>query len=157
EAYRLGKAFHRKRRIRLDIPQSRGAGALHCVEQGVGIREFGHDAVERIRLRAARNLPAHRAPPSFADSRASSRISKMEIAGRNPTKSRKRSAKKPMEPASIPRSQNVGQNMPHAEGMKSRCRLVTMIRKRSIHIPTLMTILRMKSSHVLRRARRHHR
>ncbi len=35
----------------------------------------------------------------------------------------------------VVKSQNVGLNLPHDEGRKSRCRLVTMITKRSSHMP----------------------
>ena len=51
-----------------------------------------------------------------------------------------------MVPTYVDQSQNVGRNMPHEEGRKSRCRLSTMMTKRSSHIPMLTTIDRTNST-----------
>ena len=45
-----------------------------------------------------------------------------------------------MVPRKVDMSQNVRWYMPHDDGRKSRCRLVTMMTKRSSHMPTLTTI-----------------
>src|SRR5262245_16148969 len=65
------------------------------------------------------------------------RISKIEIIGRKRTKRNSRVTNNPMVPMKVDQSQKVGRYMPHADGMKSRCKLVTMIMKRSSHIPML--------------------
>ena len=41
-----------------------------------------------------------------------------------------------MVPMNVDQSQNVGRYMPHDDGRKSRCRLVTTITNRSSHMPT---------------------
>ena len=46
--------------------------------------------------------------------------------------------------------------MCHAEGVKSRCRLVMTMTKRSSHMPTLIESATRKSSTVLVRTRRDH-
>src|SRR5579885_2608365 len=73
------------------------------------------------------------------------RISAMEIIGRK-RKNRNSSARnRPIVPTKVPQSQIVGEYMPHDEGRKSRCRLVTTMTKRSSHMPTL-TISEMTNS-----------
>ena len=51
-------------------------------------------------------------------------------------------------------SQRVPQYIPHDDGMKSRCRLVTTMTKRSSHMPMLTTIATQKSSPGVVRTRR---
>ena len=53
-------------------------------------------------------------------------------------------------------SQMVGRNIPHEDGRKSRCRLVTMITKRSSHIPTLTINETMNSPGACFRTRLNH-
>ncbi|MND02642.1 hypothetical protein D3C83_221010 [compost metagenome] len=59
-----------------------------------------------------------------------------------------------MVPANMPKSHRVGSYMSHDEGRKSRCRLVTMMMKRSSHMPTLTNSDRTKSSGMLSRTLR---
>src|SRR5262245_34009089 len=56
----------------------------------------------------------------------------------------------------VDQSQNVGWYIPHDDGRKSRCRLVTMMTNRSSHMPTLMISDRMKSPTTLVRTRFSH-
>tara|TARA_B100001250_G_C19635240_1_gene715641 strand:+ start:666 stop:983 length:318 start_codon:yes stop_codon:yes gene_type:complete len=51
--------------------------------------------------------------------------------------------KNPIVPRKIPISTNVGENIVHDEGRKSRCNEVTIITKRSNHIPILTNIDKM--------------
>ena len=46
----------------------------------------------------------------------------------------------PIVPMNVAQSQIVGWYMPHDDGRKSRCRLVTTITKRSSHMPMLTTM-----------------
>tara|TARA_S200000501_G_scaffold365726_1_gene399545 strand:+ start:623 stop:940 length:318 start_codon:yes stop_codon:yes gene_type:complete len=48
--------------------------------------------------------------------------------------------KKPIVPRKIPISINVGENIVHDDGRKSRCNEVTIITKRSNHIPIFTKI-----------------
>ena len=73
------------------------------------------------------------------------RISKIEIIGRTLMKRKKSIVNKPIVPKNVIRSQRVGQYIPHDEGRKSRCRLVTTISNRSSHMPTLTNIEMKKS------------
>ena len=50
-------------------------------------------------------------------------------------KSRNRVVKSPNVPINVQISTQVGWNMPHADGMKSRASVVAMMTKRSNHIP----------------------
>src|SRR5207302_10823842 len=59
----------------------------------------------------------------------------------------------PMVPKYVDQSQNVALNMPHDEGAKSRCRLVTMMMKRSSHMPTLTINAMMNSTTTFVRTR----
>jgi hypothetical protein len=56
---------------------------------------------------------------------------------------KKRTKKKPIVPRKIPISIKVGENIDHEEGRKSRCNDVTIITKRSNHIPILTNIDKM--------------
>src|SRR5216684_4511361 len=85
-------------------------------------------------------------------SATSSRISAMEIAGRTRTNRKISVTNMPMVPMNVAQSQNVGLYRPHAEGMKSRVRLMTTITKRSSHMPRLTTRDITKSSGMLVRA-----
>jgi hypothetical protein len=82
------------------------------------------------------------------------RISKMAIAGRKRMKRKKSARNSPIVPANMLKSQRVGAYMAQDEGRKSRCRLVTMMMKRSSHMPTLTSSDRMKSSGMLSRTLR---
>ena len=55
------------------------------------------------------------------------RISKIEIIGRKRRNRNSSVRNSPIVPTNVDQSQNVGAHMPHDEGRKSRCRLVTMI------------------------------
>ena len=81
------------------------------------------------------------------------RISKMEIIGRNRRNRNNSVRNRPIVPRKVDQSQNVGAYMPQDEGRKSRCRLSTMMTKRSSHMPTLTTSAMMKSSGTLVRTR----
>src|SRR5262249_27575780 len=59
-----------------------------------------------------------------------------------------------IEPSSVAISQRVGQYIPHADGRKSRCKLVITITKRSSHIPTFTTRHSTNNSGSERRTRR---
>src|SRR3954471_8622721 len=61
---------------------------------------------------------------------------------------------KPIVPMNVAQSQNVGEYMPHEDGRKSRCRLVTTITNRSSHMPTLTTSAMTNSTAGVRRTRR---
>src|SRR5919199_612034 len=74
------------------------------------------------------------------------RISKMEMTGRKRMNKNKSVKNKPMVPKNIEKSKIVGRYMPHEEGTKSRCRLVTMMTNRSNHMPTLTNIATPKST-----------
>ena len=54
----------------------------------------------------------------------------------------------------MPKSHRVGAYMPHDDGRKSRCRLTTMMTKRSSHMPTLTSSDRMNSRTTLSRTLR---
>src|ERR1035441_10823827 len=90
------------------------------MQQGRRARKLAKQAVRRF-------AGFHEAPRSWV---SNSRISHMEIKGTKRTKSSSSQPKKPIEPTSIVQSQMVGQNMPQAEGRKSRCWLVTISMKR---------------------------
>src|SRR5689334_19722803 len=77
----------------------------------------------------------------------------MEIIGRNRTKRKNIIVKKPIVPMYVIQSHFVPKYIPHDEGRKSRCRLVTTITKRSSHMPTLTTIATRKRPSVLVRTR----
>jgi len=64
------------------------------------------------------------------------RISKIEIIGSTRMKRKSSVVKKPSVPMNVIQSHCVPQYMPHDDGTKSRCRLVTTITKRSSHMPT---------------------
>src|SRR5436190_23560654 len=68
------------------------------------------------------------------------RISKIEIIGRKRINKNSSAKKKPIVPTNIAQSHCDGWYMPHDEGRKSRCRLVTTITNRSSHMPMLTTI-----------------
>tara|TARA_B110000003_G_C16500291_1_gene477144 strand:+ start:554 stop:871 length:318 start_codon:yes stop_codon:yes gene_type:complete len=57
---------------------------------------------------------------------------------------KKSTKKNPIVPTKIPISINVGENIVQEEGRKSLCRDVTIITKRSNHIPIFTNIDRMK-------------
>ena len=97
----------------------------------------------RRRRRCASHAPAGPRPPS--PPAASSRISKIEIIGRKRRNRNSSVRNRPIVPTKVDQSQNVGWYMPHDDGRKSRCRLVTMMTNRSSHMPTL-TISEMTNS-----------
>src|SRR5262245_41224702 len=84
------------------------------------------------------------------------RISKIEIIGRNRRNRNSSATNMPIVPIYVPQSQMVGRYMPHDDGRKSRCRLVTTMTKRSSHIPTLTTSETTKSTGALSRTRLNH-
>src|SRR5436853_7634618 len=65
-------------------------------------------------------------------------ISKIEIIGRWRMKRYSSVRKRPIDPKSVIQSHLVGAYIRQIEGMKSRCRLITTITKRSSHMPQLM-------------------
>src|SRR3954463_13748655 len=77
----------------------------------------------------------------------------MAIAGRKRMNRKNSARNSPIVPRNIPKSHRVGAYMPHDEGRKSRCRLVTIMTNRSSHMPTLTTSDRTKRSGTLVRAR----
>src|SRR6202012_4090502 len=68
--------------------------------------------------------------PSFF-SATSRRDSDMAIMGRKRTNNTRSVRNNPMLPKKVAQSQTVGLYMPHAEGVKSRCKLTTTITNRS--------------------------
>src|SRR5437870_2193624 len=75
---------------------------------------------------------------AFCGSATSSRDSEIEIMGRNRMKRNRSVRNNPTLPRSVAQSQIVGKYMRQAEGTKSRCKLVTMMTKRSSHMPRLI-------------------
>src|SRR6185295_7465811 len=73
------------------------------------------------------------------------RISKIEIAGSTRMKRNSRVEKRPSVPRKTTQSQIDPLYRPHDAGRKSRCRLTTMMMKRSSHMPT-ETNIEMKKS-----------
>ena len=65
--------------------------------------------------------------------------SPMEMTGSTRVNSRNIVKKRPKVPTKVITSTQVGEYVLQLEGRKSRCRLVTMMTKRSNHMPTLMT------------------
>ena len=65
--------------------------------------------------------------------------SNIEIIGRKRTNRKINVKKNPIVPTNIDQSKIVGEYIAHEDGRKSRCRLVTIMTKRSSHIPTLTT------------------
>src|SRR5215471_1300895 len=63
---------------------------------------------------------------------------------------------KPIEPKSMAQSQTVPAYIPQDDGRKSRCKLVTMMTKRSNHIPTSTIAEIASSTPGLVRTRFHH-
>src|SRR5437879_8083140 len=59
----------------------------------------------------------------------------------------------PMLPKRVAQSQTVGKNIPHDDGTKSRCKLVTTMTNLSIHIPRLIANATKKSATRFRRMR----
>jgi hypothetical protein len=93
-----------------------------------------------------RRLPAParggwlRACSSCSSSRRSSFTSLAATEGTKRRKRRNRSPKKPIVPEKMLQSTQVGRYMAHDDGRKSRCSEVTMMTKRSNHMPTLTKI-----------------
>ena len=77
----------------------------------------------------------------------------MATIGRYLQNSRNRVKNSPKLPSSMPRSTQVGVNMCQLEGRKSRERLVTMITKRSNHMPTFTHMATSMITHRLVRSR----
>src|SRR5207249_5864718 len=100
--------------------------------------EFGHQAVNgggsghSVALNCQITL---RSSSTFACGRIV-RISKIEIIGRNLRNRNNSVRNSPIVPMKVDQSQIVGLYLPHAEGRKSRCRLVTTMMNRSSHMPT---------------------
>ena len=65
--------------------------------------------------------------------------------GTNLTNKKSNVKKKPIVPINIDQSNIVGLYIAHDDGKKSLCKLVTIITKRSSHIPTL-TIIEIRNS-----------
>src|SRR5665647_2093305 len=76
--------------------------------------------------------------------------------GTNRRNVRNNREKKPSVPARMLMSTQVGEYDLHIDGMYSRCKLCTMITKRSHHIPTLIRIEITNSARTLRRNLRSH-
>ena len=70
--------------------------------------------------------------------------------------SRKQVKNRPKLPTSVPTSMMVGRYIVQLEGRKLRCSDVTMITKRSNHMPTFTRMERMNSAGMLRLTRRIH-
>ena len=95
---RFDQALDGHRCVGLELPEARGAGGAHRVEQGRRGRELGEHAV-------CASPWIHGAPRSWV---SNSRISAMEITGTKRTNSNSSQPKKPIEPMRIAQSQNVG-------------------------------------------------
>src|SRR5256714_10296555 len=94
---------------------------------------------------------------AFCGSATSSRDSEIEIIGRKRMNKNNSVRNSSMLPKSVAQSQIVGKNMPHADGRKSRCKLVTTITNRSVHIPRSMQSATPRSVTALRRIHGDHR
>src|SRR5205085_1720852 len=68
------------------------------------------------------------------------RISKIEITGRKRMNRKSSARNKPSVPTKVMMSHLVAWNIPQDDGRKSRCKLVTMMMKRSSHMPTFTTM-----------------
>src|SRR6187200_843924 len=86
--------------------------------------------------RVAYSQPVASAP---SVSSTSSRISDIDIAGNSRKNKNNKQKNNPSDPSKVAQSKNVGEYIPHDDGRKSRCKLVTTITKRSSHIPNRMT------------------
>src|SRR3954451_2049848 len=95
-------------------------------------------------------------PPVGLENGSSSRTSNIEIMGKKRTNKRKRVRNRPIEPYRTALSQIVAEKLYHMDGTKSRCRLVTMIMYRSIHMPNSTTQASPKSRFGLMRFTLHH-
>src|SRR5437588_140771 len=84
-----------------------------------------------------KSFSAH--PSSTSASGKIVRISKIEIIGRKRMNKNSNAKKNPIVPMYIAQSHCDGLYMPHDDGRKSRCKLVTTITKRSNHMPMLTT------------------
>lgn len=78
--------------------------------------------------------------------------SAMLITGKNFAKRKKQVKNNPNEPKKIPISTKLGEYITHPDGRYSLCKDVTMITKRSNHIPTFTTIDSMNINHGVVRA-----
>src|ERR1019366_383730 len=141
-ADRVVQLLNGVRRVGLDDLIALLAGGVDRMEQPIGVRELGDDAVEVRRQLAARDARARRAelrlhvagkePPdealhgcAFDFASAGSpvaivRISKIEMTGRNRMKRNMREKKRPSFPTKKDQSHTVGVYMPQEDGRKSR-------------------------------------
>src|SRR3954471_12481668 len=120
----------RERRVRVHAAVAFAVRLLGRRHQRRRILELGHQPVDHRGLHSS---------PTLASGRMV-RISKIEIIGRKRRNRNSSDRNRPMVPMKVDQSQNVGAYMPHDEGRKSRCRLSTMITKRSSHMPMLTMI-----------------
>src|SRR6266545_4149897 len=160
EAQSVGEPVNRERRVGVQSAVSRLARLSRGGDELLRPLELRQEAVDagEIVARAQPSSPATECSgmgciASGPASGTSVRISKIEIIGRNRMK-RKRSARNsPIVPAKVAQSQIVGKYIPHEEGMKSRCRLVTTMTNLSSHIPIDTTTAIPKSRGGLDRTR----
>src|SRR5262249_40499052 len=126
------------------------AGFAHLVRRGenLGRRiELRHQAVEARNVIELHAASFGRAPGS------SVRISKIEIIGKKRMNRNMSDMKKPIVPTKVMTSKRVGEYMPQLDGRKSRCKLTTMMRNRSSHMPVLITSDKTNTSGMLCRTR----
>src|SRR6185436_9153716 len=116
------------------------------------------DGGEEVRVARERGdeMAAHPCS-SIGLSAATPLIPHIEMIGRVRTKSRKQVKKRPNEPIRMATSMTVGRYIPQLDGRKSRCSEVTMITKRSNHMPTLTSRETAKSTGTEVRSRFDHR
>ena len=138
---RVVQLLDRERRVRVHAAIALVMRAVGRRDERGRIVELGHQAVHDDRV-------ATSSPPfidlRFRQDRRASRRSRSSAgsAGTGTAATTNR----PIVPTKVDQSQNVGAYMPHDEGRKSRCRLVTTMTKRSSHMPTFTTSAMMNST-----------
>src|SRR5262249_52612058 len=118
ELHSFRQTLDRKRRVGIDPAISFGAGTANRLEQLLGRLELRQQTVNR-------RPSCHY--PSPAVLCTSSRISKIEMTGRNRMNRNNRAVNRPRDPTNVAMSHIVGEYMLQAAGMKSRWRLTTTI------------------------------
>src|SRR5690606_42037672 len=110
EPDRLGQAVNREGRIRVGLREARLAGTRGGIEQLLGRVELGQQAVQHRGVgRLAHGCASSSEALAFTcDSGSSVRISKMEIIGSTRTNRNISVRNRPIVPASVAKSQNVG-------------------------------------------------
>src|ERR1017187_3035845 len=144
----VAQLLNGERRIGVELPVTLFARRLGGVDQGGGVVEFGHYAIDRLDVARL----GHPCESSLILACGKSvRTSKIEIIGSRRMNSMNRNRNSPIVPRYVAQSQRVASKTRHEEGRLSCARLATMITKRSSHMPTSTISDQMKSTTVLLR------